>query len=296
MKRCPTCNRTYPDESLNFCLADGAFLADPNDPQPTVASPTLLTTEAPTEILPTEQLPGNAATSPPRLSTPKETVRKQSLLPWLIAGTLAIAFIVYLAIPKSSTPNNSNNLNASADNQVSNTNTSDTVLSSPSPANRSGDPGPRIPKPAEISAEPGKSDGIGTGAGIGDGGSASNNETKKGESSRQSNSTGSAGKAAEDFNRVFSPTEVTQQARIFSRPDPQYTEEARKNQISGTVVLKVVLSSAGQVTNIRTVSGLPDGLNERAVEAARMIKFSPAMKDGHAVSQSIQIEYNFNLY
>src|SRR5207253_5946768 len=101
MRRCPTCNRTYTDDSLNFCLADGAFLSAPDDPQPTVASPTLRSTEAPTEILPTEQLPHHAATSPsPITSTQKETVRKQSLLPWLIAGILATAFVVYLVIPK----------------------------------------------------------------------------------------------------------------------------------------------------------------------------------------------------
>jgi hypothetical protein len=44
------------------------------------------------------------------------------------------------------------------------------------------------------------------------------------------------------------------------------------------------------------VSGLPYGLTEKAIAAARQIRFQPAMKDGRAVSQFIQIEYNFNLY
>ena len=92
------------------------------------------------------------------------------------------------------------------------------------------------------------------------------------------------------------PGEVTQKVRILSRPEPQYTEEARKNQISGTVVLKAVFSSNGTVTNIRPVSNLPFGLTEKAIAAARQIRFVPAMKNGHAVSQYIQIEYNFNLY
>jgi TonB family protein len=108
---------------------------------------------------------------------------------------------------------------------------------------------------------------------------------------------GGTGNNGDDYaNRTFSPKDVTVKARILSRPEPQYTEEARKNQVSGTVVLRAVFSSGGQVTNIRTVSGLPYGLTERAIAAARMIRFSPAMKDGHAVSQYIQIEYNFNLY
>jgi TonB family protein len=61
-------------------------------------------------------------------------------------------------------------------------------------------------------------------------------------------------------------------------------------------VLRAVFSLNGQVTNIRTVSGLPHGLTERAMAAARQIRFSPATKDGRPVSQYIQIEYNFNLY
>ncbi|HEX8921515.1 MAG TPA: energy transducer TonB, partial [Pyrinomonadaceae bacterium] len=94
----------------------------------------------------------------------------------------------------------------------------------------------------------------------------------------------------------FKPNEVSSKARILSRPEPQYTEEARKNQVSGTVVLRAVFSANGQVTNIRTVSGLPNGLTERAMAAARQIRFAPATKDGRPVSQYIQIEYNFNLY
>jgi protein TonB len=101
---------------------------------------------------------------------------------------------------------------------------------------------------------------------------------------------------APDYNKTFNPSQVNVKARILSRPEPQYTEEARKNQVSGTVVLRAVFSSSGQVTNIRAVSGLPNGLTERAIAAARQIRFTPAMKDGHAVSQYIQIEYNFNLY
>jgi outer membrane biosynthesis protein TonB len=37
-------------------------------------------------------------------------------------------------------------------------------------------------------------------------------------------------------------------------------------------------------------------LTEKAIAAARRIQFSPAMKDGRAVSQYIRVEYNFNIY
>lgn len=39
MKRCPECNRTYADETFSFCLADGALLSAPYDPNATLVIP-----------------------------------------------------------------------------------------------------------------------------------------------------------------------------------------------------------------------------------------------------------------
>jgi TonB family protein len=97
-------------------------------------------------------------------------------------------------------------------------------------------------------------------------------------------------------SRYFKPSEVDRKARVIARPEPQYTNEARDNAVTGTVVLRAIFSASGEVTNIRVVSGLPNGLTEKAVEAARRIEFAPAMKDGRPVSQYIQIDYNFYLY
>src|SRR5436305_13210926 len=43
-----------------------------------------------------------------------------------------------------------------------------------------------------------------------------------------------------DYDRPFNPRDVDQKARIISRFEPQYTEEARENQVEGTVVLRAV--------------------------------------------------------
>lgn len=90
--------------------------------------------------------------------------------------------------------------------------------------------------------------------------------------------------------------DVETRIRLGMKPEPQYTDEARREQVTGRVVLKAVFTSAGNVSNIRIVSGLPFGLTERAVDAAKKIKFIPAVKDRHYVSTWIQLEYNFNLY
>ena len=96
--------------------------------------------------------------------------------------------------------------------------------------------------------------------------------------------------------KVFTGKEVQKKIRLGMKPEPSYTEEARQNAVTGTVVLRCVFRSNGSVTDIRLMTGLPFGLSERAIAAARKIKFIPAIKDGKFVSMWMQLEYNFNLY
>ena len=95
---------------------------------------------------------------------------------------------------------------------------------------------------------------------------------------------------------LFTGKQVDSRARLVKKPEPTYTEKARGKQITGTVILKCIFAADGTVKNIRVVQGLPYGLTERSIEAARKIKFIPATKDGKNVSMWMQLEYNFNLY
>ena len=95
---------------------------------------------------------------------------------------------------------------------------------------------------------------------------------------------------------VFSVKQVTTKARVLSKPEPAYTEDARRTQVIGTVVLRAVFTAEGTVRHFLVIQGLPHGLTEAAISAARKIKFSPAAIDGRPVSMFIQLEYNFNLY
>lgn len=95
---------------------------------------------------------------------------------------------------------------------------------------------------------------------------------------------------------IYSRDEVDVKARITRFFPPEYSEEARRHQVTGVVILKVVFSSTGEVTNVQVISGLPYGLSEKAIEAARKTKFVPAMKNGKFVATWMQMEMNFNLY
>jgi TonB family protein len=95
---------------------------------------------------------------------------------------------------------------------------------------------------------------------------------------------------------MLTAEDISVKARIISKPWPRYTDEARNKQITGTVVLRAIFAANGRVIGIRTFKGLPGGLSEQAIKAARKIRFVPAMKDGRPVSVFIQLEYNFNLF
>lgn len=150
---------------------------------------------------------------------------------------------------------------------------------------------------------PGQDGGMGTnrGLGIGDGdgnGFGSGDFGNTGGGHRQLG-WGEGGGAAGGSRGSLGPlraNEVDEKARLLSKPEPHYSEEARRQGITGTVVLRVVFTSTGEVTQIRAIQQLPFGLTERAIAAAREIKFQPAKKGGRSVSVYMQLEYNFNLY
>ena len=148
---------------------------------------------------------------------------------------------------------------------------------------------------------PGQGGGFGTnkGLGIGEGtgpGVGPGDDGNMGGGKNQLGCCDGGGGRDGDPNRPLRASEVEQRARLLSKPEPHYTEEARRNQITGTVMLQAVFSSGGEVVQIRALRTLPFGLTERAIAAARQIKFVPAVKGGRAVSVYMHLEYNFNLY
>jgi TonB family protein len=152
---------------------------------------------------------------------------------------------------------------------------------------------------------PGEGGGIGTGkgTGIGEGSGPGFGPGRAGNIGGGDNTAGCCGEGGSrgknpnpDPDRVYTSPQVSERARVLSKPEPQYTEEARRNGITGTVLLRVVFSRTGEVTNIRALQALGGGLTEKAIAAARQIRFLPARKNGQPVSMYMQLEYNFNLY
>ena len=101
----------------------------------------------------------------------------------------------------------------------------------------------------------------------------------------------------ESSNRTaFIPHELNERkARIIKRAEAQYTEDALKAGVSGSILALAILSSDSTVKNIFVIKQLGYGLTDKVTEAIRKIKFDPATKNGRAISQAVVMEYNFHL-
>ena len=82
---------------------------------------------------------------------------------------------------------------------------------------------------------------------------------------------------------------------IVFKPKPVYTDEARKLQLEGEVLLEVMFGANGELKVNRVVRGLGHGLDEAAVTAANRIKFKPAQRNGSAVDSTAIVHVMFQL-
>ena len=87
---------------------------------------------------------------------------------------------------------------------------------------------------------------------------------------------------------------ITPPTILFKR-DPTYSEEARKAQYQGTVVLEAIVRKDGSVEILRVVRSVGFGLDENAIKALKEWKFKPGMRNGVPVDVALNIEVNFNL-
>lgn len=144
--------------------------------------------------------------------------------------------------------------------------------------------------PAPPSSGPGSGGGIGnsSGTGVGGGQGGGLGPGRGGNTGGGDMSLG-GGRSVEPMSASLRPT-------ILYKERAKYTEEARANKIQGSVLVALTYTFDGRITDIKVVRGLPDGLTESAIEAAKRIRFQPAVKNGQPVSVRGQLEFNFTLY
>jgi periplasmic protein TonB len=80
------------------------------------------------------------------------------------------------------------------------------------------------------------------------------------------------------------------------RPEPNYSDDARKAHIQGTVVLDSIIQKDGTIDVQKVERSLGYGLDDEAKKVLKRWKCEPGKKDGQAVAVQLQIVINFRLY
>jgi TonB family protein len=145
-----------------------------------------------------------------------------------------------------------------------------------------GDPNGAIGKP---SGGPGKGGGIGGGDGTGVGpGKGPGHGPGEG---------GGEGGGSVDY--LGTGGGALTQPQVLTKVDPEYSEEARKVRLQGTVRLRIVVNTHGEAENIVVSQSLGLGLDDRAMEALRKWKFLPAKLNGKPTAVVAYVDVNFRL-
>jgi outer membrane protein assembly factor BamA len=64
--------------------------------------------------------------------------------------------------------------------------------------------------------------------------------------------------------------------------------------VHGRIVAEAVLCRTGQVTDVRIIEGLGHGMDETYISGIKRLRFSPAEKNWHTVSQLLRFEWHVN--
>jgi TonB family protein len=79
------------------------------------------------------------------------------------------------------------------------------------------------------------------------------------------------------------------------QPEPEYTKEARKAKLQGSVLLSLTVDETGKAQAIKVTKSLGLGLDQKAIECVQKWWFKPAMKDGKPVPVMASVEVEFRL-
>jgi TonB family protein len=96
---------------------------------------------------------------------------------------------------------------------------------------------------------------------------------------------------------VYRPGSGVINPRILREVKPQYTADAMRAKVQGTVLLECVVLPDGTVGRVDVVKSLDPtfGLDQEAVKAAKQWRFQPGTRLGEPVAVLVTIELTFTL-
>jgi protein TonB len=81
--------------------------------------------------------------------------------------------------------------------------------------------------------------------------------------------------------------------RVTKHVFVQYSSQAMRKKLRGTIRLKGIVSSDGTTRDVELVSGLEQQMDENAVAALKQWKFEPGQREGKPVAVRITVDMTF---
>lgn len=94
---------------------------------------------------------------------------------------------------------------------------------------------------------------------------------------------------------VYEPGNGVTMPSPTERVNPDYTTDARRRKIEGTVLLTCVVRPDFTVSDVAVVRSLDAGLDEEAVKALKQWRFSPGRRNGRFVPVRVNVQMTFTL-
>ena len=102
-------------------------------------------------------------------------------------------------------------------------------------------------------------------------------------------------KLTEELQAKLVSVQNTRRPRVIHRVEPVYPADAREKNIKGSVILTMLVNREGNPQDIKIWRSLYPSMDQAAIEAARQMRFEPALKDGQPVSETLLVEFYFSL-
>lgn len=112
----------------------------------------------------------------------------------------------------------------------------------------------------------------------------------------QSTSAPGDDKPATDTQGIFGSGKGTTAPHAVRAPDPEYSAEARRERVQGIVIIALVVDKFGQPSDIKLVSPIGYGLDEKAMDSVKTWKFEPGRRGSEPMATYATIEVAFHLY
>lgn len=96
---------------------------------------------------------------------------------------------------------------------------------------------------------------------------------------------------------VYRPGNGVSNPKVVVSIGPRYTSDALRRKIQGSVFLDAVVEPDGTVGDVVVSKSLDAvyGLDDESVTALKQWRFTPGMRDGHAVAVRVQIQMAFTM-